>query len=79
MQAQDVIAEINRQIDWLQRTGRTPTSIGLGARQYEVLERAMEAPSCESGLTPVASDTLHIHGLPVHRANSPSDVNVAAD
>lgn len=79
MHARAVIAEIERQIAWLERTGHRPAWVALGERQWTVLARAVEAPSCESGGATVGYAELQVLGLPVHRSNSPSDVHVAPE
>lgn len=78
MEAHDVIAEIERQIAWLKGTGQNPAWVALGERQWIVLEQAVGAPSCESGSAPLEYSELQVHGLPVHRSDSPSDVHVSA-
>ncbi|GAC1320546.1 MAG: hypothetical protein NVSMB2_16530 [Chloroflexota bacterium] len=78
MEAREVIAEIERQIAWLKGTGHRPAWVALGERQWTVLERAVAAPSCEAGSAPPGYAELQVHGLPVHRSDSPNDVHVAA-
>jgi hypothetical protein len=79
VQPHEVVVEIQRQIAWLQARGAAPAAVALGRREYDALERAIEAPSCEAPLSYVEPDQLRILGLPVRRANSPSDIHVTAD
>ena len=76
MQARDVLEEIDRQVAWHRRNGRTPAAIDLGTQQYAVLQQAMDSPSCESPAGYVEPSELQVLGLPVRRTDSPFDVNV---